>query len=164
MQLASYPYSTADSEQDPEQPKVPHMMIGRPATRTMRCTASCCEHSSSQKPSGSSKFDRSGALGPPLSAKEAILGLLPPCHNHAISSKHDDFRHSARQLEKGSSHNIDECVRDQVQAQEKQAEGDVPGDCVCTGCPDNPTKCNARVLSRRVLLEVLLCATEWSRT
>ena len=53
-------------------------------------------------------------------------------------------------LEKGSSHNIAECVRDQVQAQERQAEGDVPGDCVCTGCPDNPKKCNAIVLSRRV--------------
>ena len=64
--------------------------------------------------------------------------------------KPDGFRHSALQLEKRSGHNIAECVPDQVQAQERQAEGDVPGDCVCTGCPDNPKKCNAKVLSRRV--------------
>ena len=41
-------------------------------------------------------------------------------------------------------------VRNRVPAQEKQAEGDAPGDCVCTGCPDNPKKCDERVLSRRV--------------
>ena len=52
-------------------------MIGRPATGTMRCTMSCCDHSSSEQASGSSKFDRSGALGPPVSSKEAILRLLP---------------------------------------------------------------------------------------
>ena len=31
-------------------------------------------------------------------------------------------------------------VRDQLQAQGKQAEEDVPGDCVCTGYPDHPMK------------------------
>ena len=33
---ALYPYSTTESGHAPVQPKVPHMMIGRPATGTMR--------------------------------------------------------------------------------------------------------------------------------
>ena len=35
---ALYPYSTTESGQDPEQPDFPHLMIGRQATRAMRCT------------------------------------------------------------------------------------------------------------------------------
>ena len=35
---AVYPYSTTDSGQDPVQPDIPHMMIGRQATGAMRCT------------------------------------------------------------------------------------------------------------------------------
>ena len=35
---AVYPYSTTDSGQDSAQPDFPHLMIGRQATGTMRCT------------------------------------------------------------------------------------------------------------------------------
>ena len=36
--LAVYPYSTTDSGQDPVQPDLPHLMIGRQATGAMRRT------------------------------------------------------------------------------------------------------------------------------
>ena len=81
-----YPFSTTESEQDPLQPEIPHLMIGRPATGAMRCTTSRCAHSSSEPevshPSGSSKFDRSGALGPPGSREG---GNLPPLALHATN-------------------------------------------------------------------------------
>ena len=51
-----------------------------------------------------------------------------------------------------------------VQAREKQAEGNVPGDCVCTGCPDHPMKCNDGIFFSSCLLDVLLRSPDWPGT
>ena len=56
------------------------------------------------------------------------------------------------------------CVRDQVQAQEKQAEGTVPGDCVCTGLSREPKEVQRKSSFSSCLLDVLLRAQDWSRT
>ena len=56
------------SDKDPVQPVVPHLMIGRQATGAMRCASS--QHAlspteqGSSHSSGSSRFDRNGALVP----------------------------------------------------------------------------------------------------
>ena len=65
---AVYQYSTTESGQDPAQPVVPHLMIGRQATGSVRCTSSQHTLSSTEQGSshsfGSSRLDRDGAVGP----------------------------------------------------------------------------------------------------